>query len=397
MTSIRPPAPEAEHDLDNAAAQTPALEAGHYLDNAATTKPCAEAVEAALDMMRRYGNPSSSHRLGLAAEQALRLARRQVAEALHSAPEQVTFTGSGTEASNLALLGLADRRRGGRIVATDAEHPAVRNTLLHLERQGFELVLLSTAGGCPDLEQAARAIDQNTALVTAMMVNNETGAIFPVAELGRMAQQAGARFHIDAVQGFGKLPFDPKAVHCDTLAVSAHKIGGLKGVGALWRAERLHLPPQIHGGGQEGNLRSGTENMPGIAAFGAAVVSHAGHYDPARIKALSDLAAQRLQALGCVLNRPPQAVPDILNISVPGHRAEPVLTALSRRGVYLSAGSACSAKSKRHSSVLAAMGLKEELLASALRISFGVDSTEADVDALVEGVNFCMDTLVREE
>ena len=376
---------------------TPAAAAEHYLDNAATTRPCEEAVEAALEQMRHFGNPSSGHRPGLAAERALKLARRRVADALHTAPEQITFTGSGTEASNMALSGLADRRRGNRIVSTDAEHPAVLNTLRQLEQQGFELVLLPTLGGLPDLEQAERLIDQNTALVAAMMVNNETGAIFPVVELGRMARAAGARYHIDAVQAFGKLPFDPKALGCDTLAVSAHKVGGLKGVGALWRAEKLHLPPLIHGGGQEGNLRSGTENMPGIAAFGAAVESLPRRYSAARVAALSAEALRRLEALGCVANRPPQAVPDILNISAPGYRAEPMLTALSERGVYLSAGSACSARSKRHSGVLAAMGLAEHLLASALRVSFGAESTEADVEALVRGIESCMAVLVREK
>ncbi|NLT58795.1 MAG: cysteine desulfurase [Clostridiales bacterium] len=368
----------------------------HYLDNAATTRPCAAAVAAMQDMaVHSYGNPSSLHRRGFEAEQRLKLARRQVADGLRCNPEDLVFTGSGTEAINTALLSLADRRRGDRIVSTDAEHPAVLETLRHLAQQGFSLTLLPTVGGCPDLAEAERAITDGVALVSMMLVNNETGARFPAAEVGALARRAGARYHVDAVQGFGKLPFSPGELGCDALSVSAHKIGGLKGTGALWVKEPRRLKPLIRGGGQEGGLRSGTENMPGIAAFGAAVQDHFARWDLQKTEALYDRACAGLLEQGCVLNRPPERLPTILNFSVPGLRAEPMLNLLSERGVYVSAGSACSARQKKHSPVLLAMGLEERLLEGALRVSFGIDNDMEDVEALLEGIAHCRRTLVN--
>lgn len=371
----------------------------HYLDNAATTRPSEAAVAA---LMRSatvcYGNPSSLHALGFEAERELREARRSVAKALGTQPERIVFTGSGTEASNLALFGLADRRRGSKLITTDAEHPAVLETLRAVaQRGGFTLHLLSTAGGAPSLDEAAALIDNDTALVAMMLVNNETGAIFPVREVGALVQKTRARFHVDAVQAFGKLPFAPEGLLCHSLAVSAHKIGGVKGVGALWLAKGLPPSPVIYGGGQEHGLRSGTEPMPAIAAFGAAAGEYAARYAAAGIPALREAAVKGLLELGCVINQPPVACPSILNFSVPGLRAEPMLHLLSERGVYLSSGSACSSHKKGASHVLTAMGLPEPLLRGALRVSFGPDNTMQDVQALLEGIAACQTTLARED
>ena len=257
----------------------------HYLDNAATTRPSEAAVAA---LMRSatvcYGNPSSLH-----------------------------------------------------------AHPAVLETLRAVAQRGdFTLHLLSTAGGAPSLDEAAALIDNDTALVAMMLVNNETGAIFPVREVGALVQKTRARFHVDAVQAFGKLPFASEGLLCHSLAVSAHKIGGVKGVGALWLAKGLSPSPVIYGGGQEHGLRSGTEPMPAIAAFGAAAGEYAARYAAAGIPALREAAVKGLLELGCVINQPPVVCPSILNFSVPGLRAEPMLHLLSERGVYLSSGSACS-------------------------------------------------------
>lgn len=371
----------------------------HYLDNAATTRPSEAAVAA---LMRSatvcYGNPSSLHALGFEAERELREARRSVAKALGTQPERIVFTGSGTEASNLALFGLADRRRGSKLITTDAEHPAVLETLRAVAQRGdFTLHLLSTAGGAPSLDEAAALIDNDTALVAMMLVNNETGAIFPVREVGALVQKTRARFHVDAVQAFGKLPFASEGLLCHSLAVSAHKIGGVKGVGALWLAKGLSPSPVIYGGGQEHGLRSGTEPMPAIAAFGAAAGEYAARYAAAGIPALREAAVKGLLELGCVINQPPVVCPSILNFSVPGLRAEPMLHLLSERGVYLSSGSACSSHKKGASHVLTAMGLPEPLLRGALRVSFGPDNTMQDVQALLEGIAACQTTLARED
>ena len=368
-----------------------------YLDNAATTRPSPAAVaaltEAATDC---FGNPSSLHQAGMAAHRLLRRAREQVAAALSTDPARITFTSGGTEASNLALQGLADRHKGRRIVTTDAEHPAVLRTLEAVAAAGdFELTLLSTRGGAPSAEEAARVIDKDTALVAMMLVNNETGAVFPVREVGALARAAGARFHVDAVQGFGKLPFSPEGLQCDTLAVSAPKVGGVKGAGALWTAAGVHLKPTLFGGGQEKGLRSGTEPMPAIAAFGAAAEDYRRRYSHGAMQALYDRLEGELTALGCVVHRPPVLCPVILSFSVPGMRAEPMLSLLSARGICVSAGSACAAGKKSDSHVLKAFGLPPELLKGTLRASFSPETTEEDILALVDGVRACMTELAR--
>jgi len=368
-----------------------------YLDNAATTKPSPAAVTALTEAATQcFGNPSSLHRAGMAAHRMLRRAREQVAAALSTDPERITFTSGGTEASNLALQGLADPHRGRVLVTTDAEHPAVLRTLEAVaDKGGFTLKLLSTRGGAPSLEEAAAVINADTALVAMMLVNNETGAVFPVREVGRLCRAAGARFHVDAVQGFGKLPFSPEGLLCDTLAISAHKVGGVKGAGALWTAAGVRLRPTLFGGGQEKGLRSGTEPMPAIAAFGAAAEDYRRRYSHGAMQALYDRLEGELTALGCVVHRPPVLCPVILSFSVPGMRAEPMLSYLSAREICVSAGSACAAGKKSDSHVLTAYGLPPELLKGTLRASFSPDTTEDEILKLVEGIRGCLAELAR--
>ncbi len=362
----------------------------HYLDNSATTKVYEAARQRMNYLMEEcFGNPSSVHQAGITAAAELRRARQSVAAGLGCEPESVIFTSGGTEADNMAIFGLADRHLGAKIVTTDAEHPAVLESVRELGRRGFEPVFLPTMGGAPDMEQVARAIDSNTALVVMMLVNNETGAIFPVDKTAaHIHAHSKAKFHIDAVQAFGRVPFSAKTLMCDTLAVSSHKIGGPKGVGALYIAPGIHLTRTVFGGGQEGGIRSGTENMPGIAGFGAAVEEtfRDGAARRAAIRALRDYAAAGLEKAGAVINNPPRPAPHILNFSVAGHKAEPTLNRLSELGICVSAGSACSAGKKRHSHVLAAMGLSEALLDSALRCSMCLETTKEDIDALIAAV-----------
>ncbi len=362
----------------------------HYLDNAATTPVCKEAVDAAVNAMtNEYGNPSSLHDMGMRASLQLKAARETIAKTLGCEGKNVIFTSGGTEGDNMAIFGLADRRRGRKIVTTDAEHPAVLNAVRELENRGFEAVYLPTVGGAPDIEEAFKVIDKDTALVTMMLVNNETGAIFPLDKIGaHIKANTNALFHIDGVQAYMKIPFSVKALHCDALTLSAHKIGGTKGVGALYIKEGITLTPTVFGGGQEGGIRSGTENMPGILAFAAAVEAAAdnGKQKRASMRELREYTLGRLLEIGAVINEPKVTAPHIISFSLVGHKAQPTMNRLSTLGICLSTGSACGVKKRRHSHVLIAMGLGEDLLDSAIRCSFGFDSTKADADALCDAV-----------
>ena len=367
----------------------------HYLDNSATTKVYRAASQKMLQMAEEcFGNPSSLHGAGLAAEKELIKARESVAFGLGCKSENIIFTSGGTEADNIGIFGLADIHKGRKIVTTDAEHPAVLEAVKELGKKGFETVFLPTMGGAPDMDTAAKVIDKDTALVTMMLVNNETGAIFPVDKIAaRIKANSNAKFHIDAVQAFGRVPFSAKTLGCDTLAVSAHKVGGPKGVGALYVADKVRLSQTVFGGGQEGNVRSGTENMPGIAAFGVAVDETFKDGDVRRtsLAALRVYAVERLTAVGAVINEPPRAAPHIISFSILGQKAQPTLNKLSELGVYISTGSACSSKKSRHSHVLTAMGLKENRLDSALRCSMCLETSKDDIDALI----FALSSIIK--
>ncbi len=371
----------------------------HYLDNSATTRVLPEAAEKAARLMTEgYGNPSSLHALGFAAHRALEEARELLAGRLFAKPEEIFFTSGGTEANNLAVLGAAEalKRRGNRIVTTAAEHDSVLAAMDALEKQGFEVIRLAPdSRGHIAPEQLDAAVDARTVLVSLMLVNNETGAIFPVEAAGRALRRAKAPglLHVDAVQAFGKLDFSPARLGADLVTVSAHKIHGPKGVGALYVRKGARISPRALGGGQEKNLRSGTESVPLIGAFGEAVrmLPKVQETLP-KIQTLNALLRAELAQLPEVaLNSPQDALPYVLNFSAGRVRAETMLHFLSGREVYVSAGSACGKAKPSH--VLTAMGLPKERVASALRVSFSRFSTEDDVYALTEGLREGLRTL----
>ena len=372
-----------------------------YLDNSATTRVCPEAAEKALELMTQcYGNPSSLHTLGFRAEQALSQARQAVAKLLSAQPEEITFTSGGTESNNLAIFSGAFARRhvGRRIVTTQIEHPSVLEPMAQLEKEGWEIVRLAPdAFGRISPQQIEEAITPDTALVSIMAVNNEIGSILPVEAAARVIRRNKYRtlLHVDAVQAFGKLPLIPGKTGIDLLTVSAHKIHGPKGAGALYIRKGVHIPARTFGGGQERNLRSGTEALPAWCAFGAAVKALPPlREEEASIRALWEDARQRLSAIpGVVLQSPLEGLPYILNFSCGGVKAETMLHFLEERGIYVSSGSACAKGKPSH--VLEAMHLPRAQALSSIRVSFSRENCPEDVVALADAVQEGMETLVR--
>jgi len=359
-----------------------------YLDNNATTAVDPLVFEAMRPYLEgAHGNPSSVHSLGAEARDAVESARRSVAALIGATARRIVFTGCGSEADNLALKGIALARgaRAGHIITSAIEHPAVLKTCKFLEAQGWRVTCLPVDGSgtvrCEDLE---RAMTAETALVSIMLANNETGVVQPVAELASIAHRRGALFHTDAVQAAGKLPLDVAALGVDMASLSAHKIHGPKGVGALYVRKGIELEPLIHGGGQEYGLRSGTENVAGIAGFGKACeLARARLSEMARAGGLRD----RLEA--GILRIAPEAkvnggagkrLPNTLNVTLPGFRGESMVLHMSRRGVALSSGSACKSGSPEPSHALLAMGLSAEDAHCALRFSLAHDTKEEDIE-----------------
>ena len=380
-----------------------------YLDNSATTALCPEAKAAMCRAMEVFGNPSSLHKRGAEAAKLLRSAREAVGEALGERflkDGQLIFTSCGTEASALALLGTARakaRRVAHTILTTDSEHPSVENNLRLLENEGFRVIRVSTAGGALDMDTVRAHANADLFMVSMMLVNNETGARYPVAEVFALAKSANPSCvcHCDAVQGFLKVPFTARSLGADLITVSAHKIHGPKGVGALYVSERMlrerRLSPLLLGGGQEFGFRSGTENIIGISGFGAAAAAAAGQMRVAspRMAALCQRLIEGLSGHEIRVNRPPVAAPHIVNVTLPDIRSETMLHFLADKGISVSAGSACSARGGGPSSVLLAFGLSERAAASSLRISLSHETSEEDIDTLLLALFEGERTLVR--
>lgn len=363
-----------------------------YLDNSATTPVCPQAVDAINAAVRDFwGNPSSLHAKGIEADAVLAEARENIARRLFCKSEEVYFTSGGTEGNNLALQGAAHamRRKGKRIVTTNVEHPSVDETMKHLESEGFEVVRLPVnINGRISECDLFRAVTPDTILISLMAVNNETGTIQPIeqAHIAAKRNNSPAIIHCDAVQAFGKLPLKPAALGIDMMTISSHKVHGPKGVGALYVRKGVKLAPIMFGGSQEKKLRPGTQPMPAIAGFGAAVKAMPNiTTELEKVTRLRDYMCSRLSKLdGVVFNSPPDALPFVTNISVLGINSEPMLNFLSARGVYVSSGSACA---KGHSSpVLLSMGLSEERRKSPLRISFSRFTTVEEIDMLIDGI-----------
>ena len=381
-----------------------------YFDNSATTALSDEARRKMLEAMDAYGNPSSLHTYGVDAGKLLREARESVLSALGVRSAQsgaLIFTSCGTEATSLALVGTAHakaRRTAHKIVITDSEHPSVENTAKSLEKDGFTVVRVPTKGGILDMEFLREVLDKDVFLVSLMLVNNETGARYPVEQAFRLAKQRNPEVitHCDAVQGFLKLRFTPMSLGADLITLSAHKIHGPKGVGALYIDKKLltrrAIVPILAGGGQEDGLRSGTENVIGIAGFGAAARAGARTLDAdtAHMHALREYAIEQLSPLELRLNLPEgEAAPHILNLTLPSIRSETMLHFLSSKGIYVSAGSACSSHDAHPSSSLLAFGIPAEEAGHSLRVSFSHTNTAEEIDRFREALDAGIKTLVR--
>jgi cysteine desulfurase len=372
-----------------------------YLDNSATTKPSAAVIEAMTRALQEdYGNPSSLYRLGLSAEKLLKASRASVAKSLGASPEEIFFTSCGTESDNTAIKAVWESRskQGKRVITSSVEHPAVLNCCKWLQTRGADVVFLPVdSRGLVRLGDLENALTEDTILVSIMHVNNESGAIMPIAEIASLLRKRGSKaiFHSDGVQSWGKLPLDMKALGVDLYSVSGHKVHGPKGVGALYVKKGLHLPAFMHGGGQELNFRSGTENMPGIAGIGAAAeaINTGLKESVERIWAAKLHLKERLTAdiENIKFNGPDadgpgacqSAAPSVLNVSFIGCRGEVLLHTLDTAGICVSTGSACSSK-VRGSHVLSAMGLKPEEIEGAVRFSFSDENTPEEMDYVAD-------------
>jgi cysteine desulfurase len=366
-----------------------------YFDNSATTR-CYDSVRDIVvqTMTGDFGNPSAMHRKGVEAEQYVKDSARILARILKVSEREILFTSGGTESNNLALVGsaMANRRSGMHIITTAVEHAAVAEPVAYLESQGFEVTILPVDGeGVVSVEALKNALREDTILVSVMYVNNEVGAVMPIEEIGKLVheQSPKALFHVDAIQAFGKFRIYPKRMGIDLLSVSAHKIHGPKGCGFLYISDKARVTPQILGGGQQNGMRSGTDNVPGIAGLGVAAEEVYAHLDEnvAHMRALKEQMAEGLLKLPDVrLNgmAPGEGAPHILSASFMGIRSEVLLHTLEDRGVYVSAGSACSSHKRKASSTLSAMGLPRDQIESTIRISFSEENTQEEVETCLE-------------
>ena len=372
-----------------------------YLDNSATTKPCESAIKALEKAMTStWGNPSSLYGLGVDAENLINETRLRIANLINARADEIFFTGSGTEANNLAIIGAVNlmKRRGNKIITTSVEHPSVLNTCSFLEQYGFEVVKVKPqADGNINADNILSEVDDKTILVTMMLVNNETGCIFPVREIadGLKNKKSIALLHTDCVQAFGKINIDVEELGADLLTASGHKIHGPKGIGFLFKRKNIALKPIIHGGNQEKGLRSGTEPVPLIASFGGALDELNIEQSFNKVKELHTYAYEKLSNIdGVLINSPKDGtLPYIINISVQGLRSETLLHFLESREIYVSSGSACSKGKGSH--VLSEMSLNADRTDSALRISFSKNNTTDDIDTLICALKLAQTILCR--
>ncbi|MGN0658918.1 MAG: cysteine desulfurase family protein [Emergencia sp.] len=361
-----------------------------YLDNSATTRQYDQVTQRMKEVMEdTFGNPSSLHSLGLEAEKTVRAARKNVAASLGADEDEIIFTSGGTESDNTALYGIAHarRRQGKRIITSAAEHPAVLEACRVLEQEGFEVVYIGVDDRCRlDMQQLRDAVNDDTILISVMAVNNETGTVMPLKEIADL--KGKAVFHTDGVQAYGKV--DLRHTGADLISLSAHKIHGPKGVGALYVKKGISLPAFVVGGGQEKHRRSGTENVPGIAGFDKAVSLSMEHFE----QRVSAMAAARKRLLAGItdqiedirINSPGDGAASVLNISFLGTRGEVLLHTLEQDGIFVSTGSACSSNKKGRSHVLKAMGLSDREIEGAVRFSFSEFNTEEEMDYVTEKV-----------
>lgn len=388
-----------------------------YLDNSATTKPTPGVIDKMVKTLSEdYGNPSSMHRLGVKAEQYIKEASQIIANSLKVEPKEIIFTSGGTEANNLALIGtaMAYKRRANHIITTRIEHPSVHQPLVYLEENGFEISFAPVdSTGKIIKEKLLDLIKENTLLVSVMYVNNEIGSVQDITELAAEIKnkKKDVLFHVDAVQGFGKYRIYPKREGIDLLSFSGHKIHGPKGVGALYVSEKVKIHPTVFGGGHQRGIRSGTENVPGIAGLGQAVLELYTDYD-SKIERMYSLKQTFLKEItkleGVTVNGVPvgcedefemealrQTAPHIMSVSFKGVRSEVLLHALEDKGIYVSSGSACSSHHPTPSVTLTAIGLPKELMDATIRFSMSELTTREEIEYTLEQVKQLLPVLKR--
>ena len=366
-----------------------------YFDNSATTR-CYDAVKDIVmeTMVKDFGNPSAMHKKGVEAEQYVKKSAQSLARLMKVSEKEILFTSGGTESDNLALIGgaMANRRRGNHIITTAVEHPAVGQPAAFLEEQGFEVTYLPTdSRGVVSVQSLEEALRDDTILVSVMYVNNESGAVMPIEEMGARIHSRcpQALFHVDAIQAFGKYRIYPKKMGIDLMSVSSHKIHGPKGVGFLYISSGVRLQPQILGGGQQNGMRSGTDNVPGIAGLGVAAELVYQDFDEKteHLYQLKERMAEGLAEIpdvkgnGMALR---EGAPHLMSVTFSGIRSEVLLHTLEEKEIYVSAGSACSSHKRKPSSTLTAMGLSKVQIESTVRISFSEENTFDEVDYCLE-------------
>ncbi len=377
-----------------------------YLDNSATTRCLPSVAELMTKIMcEDYGNPSSMHRKGVESEKYLRYAREVIAKNLKVQEKEILFTSCGTESDNIALIGtaFANYRAGQHIITTAIEHPAILQTCAYLEEQGFKVTYLPVdSNGKIRLSDLDAAITDETILVSIMHTNNEIGSLQPVVEAGELIKRRNPRivFHVDAVQGYGKFRIHPKKMNIDLLSVSAHKIHGPKGVGFLYINDKVKVKPIIFGGGQQKGMRSGTENVAGIAGMAKAIEEAYENLDEkvSRLYALkAKFVEQICQIEGIKINGLTgiESAPHVVSVSMEGIRSEVVLHALEDKGIYVSAGSACASNKPAFSATLKAIGIEKQYLDSTLRFSFSTFTTEEEIDYTVRQLSELLPMLRR--
>ena len=381
-----------------------------YLDNSATTEISAVAKKKMIEAIEVFGNPSSRHAMGLEARKLIDTAREQVGAALGVArpnAENLIFTSCGSEANNTAILGCLyskEKIRRRKVITTDSEHPSVENVMRKIEKDGFTVVRLPTRGGVINEQELLSQLDDDVAMVSFMLVNNETGAFYDVKKLfGVMKRRCPeAVTHCDAVQGFLKVPFTAKSLGADMISVSAHKIHGPKGVGALYISPEIikmkKIVPYLIGGGQEGGYRSGTENIVGIVGFGAAAEEARTLFaaNVSKMSALRDICEQKSVEAGARPNLPTGGrAPHVLSLTLPSIKSETMLNFLSSKGFCVSAGSACSSHSKHISSSLVGFGLTDTEADSTIRVSFSEYNTEQEIDGFCAALKEGIESLVK--
>lgn len=385
-----------------------------YLDNAATTRVYPSVCERMVEMMSQdYGNPSSLHIKGFTAEQAVKEAKKTIASVLKVDTKEIVFTSGGTESNNMAIIGaaMANRRRGNHLITTSIEHASVYNPFIWLETQGFHVTYLPVdAQGVVSLEALEQAIREDTILVSVMAVNNEIGTIQPLDDIGTRIKNKNPEilFHVDAIQGFGKIEIYPAKLHIDLMSVSGHKLHGPKGIGFLYIRDKVKVQPLILGGGQQKDMRSGTENVPGIVGLGEAVRQVFDHFSEkqkalyqlrayfiGQIKKMDGVKVNGFDAYISDKNFHQGAAPHVVSVSFENIRAEVLLHALEERGIYVSSGSACSSNHPAISGTLKAIGTEKKYLDATIRFSLCYDTTKEELDECLEALRSLLPMLRR--